>query len=278
MKKLLMVSTLVAGLLLAGGCGKTADTASSGATAVASTGDATVVFEMADAMGDDNGPGTYTYPTDRVFAPGAFDLTNFKITDDGANYNFVFTIASPFKNDWKQVGGWDVQLFDVYMNLGEGKNTQTLSGRHVIIEDGWDVAIMAGSDKPNRMRKEVDDKNDAVADDNTDPEDIAADVKTPEVFKIEGDTLTATIAKDAIGDLSKLQGLQVFLLGGEGFPSKNDTYNRVVNEYSAQWRFGGGSDYFGNPNVIDILGDNSALGSYESDEGVSVFAKVKTVK
>ena len=276
MKKFLMVTTLVAGLLVAGGCGAAAPAgADTGATEVKAAASGTI-FEMADLTGDDNGPGTYTYPTDKVFVPGCFDLVDFKIVDAGSAYNFIFTVGADFKNDWKNAGGWDVQMFDVYLNLGEGRHNQTLAGRHVILEDGWDLALLVGSDKPTRMRKEIDDKNETVADDNTDEDDLTEDTFLPDSIAIEGNVLTASIAKAKI-DASKLASLQVFMLGGEGFPTKGDTYNRVVNEYSAQWRLGGGSDYFGDPNVIDMLGDNSALAGYESDEGVEVYPSVKNI-
>ncbi len=281
MKKLLVLSTLVAGLLIAGGCSKTEETkpaakeVKSGETAAASTGK--VLFEMEDKAQDDNGPGTYTYPTDRVFSPGAFDLVNFKLAEAGDTYEFYFTIPIDFKNDWKNAGGWDVQMFDVYMNLGNTTHKQAINGRHVKFNDGWDVALFVGPGKESRMRKEVDDKNMDVADDVSDFEDLTAEIFLPDSIEIAGNTLVAKVAKDKIGDLSSLEGIQVFVTGSEGYPTKLDTYNRVVNEYSAQWRFGGGSDYDGDPNVIDMLGDNAALGNYKSDEGVSEYPAIDLV-
>ncbi|BDU50105.1 glucodextranase DOMON-like domain-containing protein [Haliovirga abyssi] len=276
MKRLLVVSTLVAGILLAGGCGKTASPA--GGTKVVKAAKSAVLFSKEDVAGDDTGAGTYVYPTDKVFVPGAFDLLGVTVKDAGDSYAISLKIATDFKNDWKSAGGWDVQMFDVYFNLGTGKHHQTISGRHVKIAEGWDVAVMVGPDKPTRMRKEIDDKNSDVADDVSDPENLVDDVLIPDEISIEGDTLTAKISKDKIGDLSKLNGVQAFVLGAEGYPSKEDTYNRVVNEYAAQYRFGGGSDYFGDPNVMDILGDNSKLADYKSDEGTSEYPTVDLVK
>lgn len=284
MKKLLMVSTLVAGLLLVG-CGKTAApekaetaTKTTATAAAAPALDGKVIFEKADLKGDDNGPGTYTYPTDRVFSAGAFDLTGFKILDAGSSYNFVFETAIDFKNDWKNAGGWDVQMFDIYMNLGTGKFKHTVSGRHVKVAEGWDIAMVVGPDKATRMSKEIADKNEDVFDDVTPTENIAKSVLIPDAVTVKGNMLIASIAKDKVGDLSKLNGVQAFVLGSEGYPNKEDTYNRVVNEFSAQWRIGGGSDYFGDPNVMDIIGENKALGNYKSDEGVSEFATINLVK
>lgn len=275
-----MVSTLVAGLLMAG-CGNAAPKEEKTATKTTATAAAVVegkvVFEKADAKGDDNGAGTYTYPTDRVFSPMAFDLTNFQIADAGANYNFIFTIATEFKNEWKNPGGWDVQMFDVYLNLGTGKFKHTVSGRHLKIAEGWDVAMVVGPDKATRMAKEIADKNEEVFDDVTPAENIAKSVLIPDSVTVKGNTLIAVIAKDKVGDISKLNGVQAFVLGSEGYPNKGDTYNRVVNEFSAQWRFGGGSDYDGDSNCMDILGDNAAMANYKSDEGVSEFATVNLV-
>jgi hypothetical protein len=42
-------------------------------------GTSTIVLEIADPEGDDNGPGVYTYPGDGVFGSGAFDLTSFNV-------------------------------------------------------------------------------------------------------------------------------------------------------------------------------------------------------
>lgn len=279
MKKLLAISTLVAGLLLVTACGSSSTEVKeegSNTTQVAKTPG--VIFEMTDAIGDDKGPGNYTYPTDKVFVPGAFDITGFKVKDGGSTYDFIFTINADFKNDWKNAGGWDVQMFDVYLNLGTGKHKQTLSGRNVKINGGWDKGLLIGSAKPSRMQKELDDKNGDVADDISDFEDLTTDVMLPDEISVEGNMLTAKIAKEKLGDLAALTGVQAFSLGSEGYPNKRDTYNRVVNEYSAQWRFGGGTDYDGDTNVIDMLGDNSKLSGYKSEEGVAEFASIDLVK
>ncbi len=43
----------------------------------------TVVLDTSDPTGDDNGPGTFTYPTASDFHDGAFDLTRFEVVQDG---------------------------------------------------------------------------------------------------------------------------------------------------------------------------------------------------
>ncbi len=73
----------------------------------------TLVLDTADASGDDDGPGTYAYPTNSVFVPGAFDLTHLRVSETGTQVyiqatirNLVNTFGSPF----------GAQLLDVYVH------------------------------------------------------------------------------------------------------------------------------------------------------------------
>ena len=50
-----------------------------------------VVFK--DPTGDDNGPGKYTYPTDPVYKPGSFDLTQLTVKQAGDKVTFAATPA-----------------------------------------------------------------------------------------------------------------------------------------------------------------------------------------
>jgi glucoamylase len=43
----------------------------------------TTVLDVPDPDGDDNGPGTYAYPTSADFHPGAFDIQRFQVIDAG---------------------------------------------------------------------------------------------------------------------------------------------------------------------------------------------------
>ena len=43
------------------------------------------------------------------------------------------------------------------------------------------------------------------------------------------------------------------MTSNEGFPEGNSILVRKLNEYEGQHRFGGGSDYDGDPNFLDIL-------------------------
>ena len=58
-------------------------------------GQTLTVWEADDPVGDDDGPGTYTYPTNPAFSPfsGIFDLTHFKVLHDPENVCFEITMA-----------------------------------------------------------------------------------------------------------------------------------------------------------------------------------------
>lgn len=73
----------------------------------------TVVLTASDPTGDDNGPGTYQYPTAPDFAAGGFDLTGLKVSETGSEVyvqasirNLVPTFGSDF----------GAQLLDVYVH------------------------------------------------------------------------------------------------------------------------------------------------------------------
>ena len=53
-----------------------------------------------DPTGDDNGPGKYTYPTDTVYKPGSFDLTELKVKQSGDKVNFDVSVNSALDDPW----------------------------------------------------------------------------------------------------------------------------------------------------------------------------------
>lgn len=72
----------------------------------------TVVLDVTDPRGDDNGPGTYAYPTAADFSPGAFDLLGMQVTQtatDGYLQVKISNLASTFGSDF------GAQMLDVYV-------------------------------------------------------------------------------------------------------------------------------------------------------------------
>lgn len=52
------------------------------------------VATLSDPVGDDDGPGTYTYPTNGAFQSGAFDLRSFEVAQTPSLYEFTFEVAN----------------------------------------------------------------------------------------------------------------------------------------------------------------------------------------
>jgi glucodextranase-like protein len=105
----------------------------------------TTVLDVTDPTGDDNGPGTYAYPTASAFAPGSFDITRFQVlTKDGTVYlrttlaNLVDTFGNPI----------GAQLLDLYVHRPDAATTSTAAAyptRNYSIapDDAWSERIEA---------------------------------------------------------------------------------------------------------------------------------------
>ncbi len=72
----------------------------------------TTVLSVTDPTGDDNGPGTYAYPTSPDFQPGAFDLTGMRVSETSTDVYVQVTIANLAPTFGAQFGA---QLLDVYV-------------------------------------------------------------------------------------------------------------------------------------------------------------------
>ncbi len=106
----------------------------------------TTVLETSDPTGDDNGPGTYAYPTDSVFVHGAFDLTNFQVSEDGTNVYLQTTIADLVNTFGSDFGA---QLLDIYAKNPAVTSTSTASAYPTVMNygiapaDAWTERIEA---------------------------------------------------------------------------------------------------------------------------------------
>lgn len=114
-----------------------------------------VVLE--DPRNDDDGPGSYIYPSDTEFRPGSFDLRQLEVVREGDTVVFRVTMDAQFQRPpvAKRTNASEIPLendiyvqnIDIYIdtNPAEGAGrTDTVPGRHVTIDsDGaWDVAVI----------------------------------------------------------------------------------------------------------------------------------------
>jgi carbohydrate-binding DOMON domain-containing protein len=226
------VTAAVAGLLLAG-----ASFAQSG-----------VSFK--DPSNDDNGPGTYTYPTDQVYKRGSFDMTAFDVKVNGKKVDFAVTFNTPLEDPWRMGTGFSVQEVFVLIHTGEGGFKDGPSGTNVTFADGseWNKMVVLSPQASGRVKTEVEGKIPAAE---------QAMVIVPTRVKGAGRTISATVDLDQLGGGDPSQwGYQVLVQSNEGFPEGKDLMTRKVNEYEGQHRFGGGTDSDCDPHVIDILAGN----------------------
>ncbi|HUR07289.1 MAG TPA: glucodextranase DOMON-like domain-containing protein [Nonomuraea sp.] len=73
---------------------------------------ATTVLDVTDPDGDDNGPGTYAYPTAADFHAGAFDLQRFQVITDASTVYLRAELRDLTPTFGNQIGA---QLLDVYV-------------------------------------------------------------------------------------------------------------------------------------------------------------------
>jgi carbohydrate-binding DOMON domain-containing protein len=103
----------------------------------------TKVGTITDPAGDDNGPGSYTYPTDGAFNAGSLDLTGLAVYQDDETVRFVASTAGPINNPWGG-NGMSTQRLNIYLSSGESTTTTPLlPGTNTSAEGPWAYAIVA---------------------------------------------------------------------------------------------------------------------------------------
>jgi len=219
-----------------------------------------MLFEISDPVGDDYGSGTYIYPKSEQFKPyeGLFDLTEFKVVDNGENYNLYFKFLE-VTNPWHAEHGFSHQLIQLYIDNGEEGGLRTFKkGANVKFEEGhsWNKLV-----KVTGWTLEVFDYGDDL--------DKKATVEGDRV-KLLADkkTIKVLLSKEEAGDLENAYYyLLIGSLDGFGY----DNYREVTEDVEG-WKFGGGSKSDINPNVLDILvpegmDQKEVLGAFDLESG-----------
>ena len=89
---------------------------------VTNEGGGSTVLDVTDPTGDDNGPGTYQYPTDPSFVAGSFDLTRFQVLSDGT-FAYLRVTLRTLVPTFGAIDG--AQLLDVYVHVPGASDTST---------------------------------------------------------------------------------------------------------------------------------------------------------
>lgn len=212
--------------------------------AVPDLGLSTTILEVKDPEGDDNGPGTYTYPSDAVFKPGAFDATSFSVGYDDNNIIFKLTLKGPLENVWNSPNGLSIQTFDIYIDQDGPANGARLllPGRNAALtaDFGWDYAIWAEGWTPG-----------VYVPGPEGPKQIEAAlviIADPGQSKV-----TIKVPKSVLGANPEAWAYAAVVLGQEGYPASGVWRVRDVNPKAEQWRFGGGGNDGTHTRILDLL-------------------------
>jgi glucan 1,4-alpha-glucosidase len=218
----------------------------------------TRVFSVTDPAGDDNGPGTYQYPTDSSFLPGAFDLLGFTVSETASKVYLQTHIANLGATFGSNFGA---QLLDIYVHDPSASTTSTaapFTTRNYTIApaDAWSEYLEAqGFASPIWQSA------------------ASGSLGTPQ-FIVDGGAGTATLVvpRAAFGDVGPGWTFTLALTGQDGFSSDEA---RAFTSQAGAFTFGvcpaGGSEPICSvdpstvPKVIDTITPSGVSQSTELD-------------
>lgn len=213
---------------------------------------------MKDPIGDDKGPGYYQYPQDKRIPRGTFDIKSFKVTEEKDIFKFEIRMRNYIMQEWpdthkSEYQGFVANLWDIYIDIDGIPNSgykYALPGRDLNFADnmGWEKMILVSPISELALEEILNDKVDEL-----EFQDQVPDIVFPEYVKIQRDTIILRIAKSKLPRLSERSGFQVFAMGYRNIVSPNRLLNRDVKGFPTFEDFGGGSDNYGDPAVMDII-------------------------
>ena len=194
------------------------------------------IASLDESAGDDNGPGSYTYPTAAPFKDGVFDMSSVTAHDGGDTYQFRVAIDGPLENPWGLPHGFSVQHLQFYLHdpTAETGSTQARAGVNATFEAPYQYRVLA--DGENGVRVESHD---------------GTQVATGTVMaNAVNDVIVVEVPKSVFDTGLKSMDVAPLMLGYAG--SKAGQV-RKVNAAQSEWNFGGGTDSGNDPNVIDMV-------------------------
>jgi carbohydrate-binding DOMON domain-containing protein len=218
-----------------------------------------VVFSYQDSQFDDRGTGRVIYPTNlQGVKEGIFDMSAFIVKDIGDVIEFEIKFRRPIDRDTVDfqsfAKGWAYQMVDIYIDTnhiqGSGQ-TYSLPGRNIEFnkEEAWDKVVVV---TPGSSREVINYFKERSELRQFHP--VREDIIVPYDAYAKSYSLVARVQKSELGQPNPNWGYQVCVMGFDPENRKlNGLHNREVMTFADDMRFGGGSDYSGDPNVIDIL-------------------------
>ena len=223
-------------------------------------GDVRTLICIEDPKGDDYGPGSYTYPTNPVFAPGVLDIEKLTVMEDpGGWIIFKVSFYGPVENPWGGRDGFSVQGIDIYLDT-DGK---TGSGSRDLFENRL-ARTTAGSAWEYFIRVCMDEV--AVY---SDPATLLTDSQVMVRADPATSTITARVPVSVVGKPNKNWRAVVAVVSHEGLFSPGKV--RAVLPAATEWEFGGGDGQ--GPNLIDLV----VAGDESQEEILSSYKKTGSV-
>ena len=217
-----------------------------------------VVFSFQDSLFDDRGAGTYTYPVPLQDRDGIFDMKSFRVRDLGQTLEFIIDFLRPLDREGLEgesfQKGWAFQLLDIYIDTDGLRNsgrTFALPGRNIRFhpDQGWEKVIVLSPGPSSVIRDYLIRYSESQG-----LYRARNDVLAPSNVFVYPFRLVARVPKAGIGSPQGHWGFQVCLMGFD--PENlalNGLLNREVNLHADHLSFGGGSEFEGNPNILDVL-------------------------
>ena len=205
-----------------------------------------VFLDVADPVGDDHGPGTYTYPSDVVFTQGSYDIERFTAGTENDQLVLAFDMIAPIQNPWGSPRNFSIQTFDIYIDTDPGTDNgerMLLPGRNASVSasSGWEFGITVEGWEPAIYR--------AGAEGTVEETRPSFDVA---VFGDQGRVVVRIpLSLLGVGDPAAW-GYAAAVLSQEGFPSQGVRRVRDVDAVAGQFRLGGAPDDANHTRIIDI--------------------------
>jgi carbohydrate-binding DOMON domain-containing protein len=202
-----------------------------------------VYFDMKDALGDENGYGTYHYPTNVAFKPyqGLFDITEFKVIPGSKGFIYFDTSFAKITNPWVAPEGFIHENLRIFVNKQPGRGLTTLPypGANIKFDSnyGWEFGLQIVGWGNSRLL--------TLEDQHT------IRVRTLKVELLQdGTTIRAFVPEQFIGIPQKNWQYYVFVGSYDGF---GENFFRKVDSKSGEWVIGGGLGQNLDPRILDLL-------------------------
>jgi carbohydrate-binding DOMON domain-containing protein len=205
-----------------------------------------VFLDIADPVGDDHGPGTYSYPSDAVFTQGSYDIERFTVGTEGDQLVFAFDMVAPIQNPWGSPRNFSIQTFDIYIDTDVGTDNgerSLIDGRNASVAEGsgWEFGITVEGWEPAIYRAGAE----GTVEETRPTFDVA-------VFGDQGRVVVRIpLSLLGVGDPAT-SGYAAVVLSQEGFPSQGVRRVRDVQANAEQFRLGGAPDDANHTRIIDV--------------------------